>query len=132
MIDAPANIQDALLQALAVEMGAERFGNLALGKGRLDGRPVRVALVENRFASGAVGAAEAERLVALFKVATLEKSPVVVFLDSAGAKVSEGLKALGAFRAVERAGLDAALAGVPVAAVLGRNCYGGASMLAPP
>jgi hypothetical protein len=53
-----------------------------------------------------------------------------VYLDSAGAKVSEGLKALGAFRALFRAGLNAALRGAPVATVLGRNCYGGSSMLA--
>ena len=49
------------------------------------------------------------------------KSPLVLFLDSAGAKVSEGLEALGAFRALYRAGLDAALAGVPLAAVLGQQ-----------
>jgi len=54
----------------------------------------------------------------------------VLYLDSAGAKVSEGLQALGAFRSVFRAGLDAAFAGAPIAAVLGRNCFGGSSMLA--
>ena len=36
-------------------------------------------------------------------------SPLVLYLDSAGAKVSEGLKALGVFRTLYRAGLDAAL-----------------------
>jgi hypothetical protein len=54
----------------------------------------------------------------------------VLFLDSAGAKVSEGLRALGAFRQVYREALAAALSGAPIAAVLGRNCYGGSSMLA--
>jgi hypothetical protein len=44
--------------------------------------------------------------------------------------VSEVLKALGAFRALYRSGLDAAFSGAPIAAVLGRNCFGGASMLA--
>jgi hypothetical protein len=130
VIDAPHNAQDALLQALAAEIAPERHGNLARGRGRLDGRAVRIALVDNRFASGAIGSAEAERLVALLRVAATEKSPVVLYLDSAGAKVSEGLKALGAFRALFRAGLDAALAGAPLAVVLGRNCYGGSSMLA--
>jgi acetyl-CoA carboxylase beta subunit len=91
---------------------------------------VHVARVESRFASGSIGQVEAERLVALFRVAGLERSPLVLFLDSAGAKVSEGLGALGAFRFLFRAGLEAALAGAPIAAVLGRNCFGGASMLA--
>jgi hypothetical protein len=101
-----------------------------VARGSLDGRAVHIARVENRFASGAIGQAEAERLIALFRVAGLERSPLVLFLDSAGAKVSEGLGALGAFRFLFRAGLEAALAGAPIAAVLGRNCFGGASMLA--
>lgn len=126
----PPELIDALRSALAFEPQGERVGNLTVGRGTLEARTVRVALVEARFASGAIGAAEAERLVALLKVVALERAPLVVYLDSAGAKVSEGLKALGAFRALFRAGLATALKGAPVAAVLGRNCYGGSSMLA--
>lgn len=121
---------DALQRALSFQPQGERAGNLTTGRGTLDGRAVRVALVESRFASGALGAVEADRLVALLKVVALERAPLVLYLDSAGAKVSEGLAALGAFRALFRAGLDAALSGAAIAAVLGRNCYGGSSMLA--
>jgi hypothetical protein len=129
-VNAPAALPEALRQAIAFQPQGERVGNLSWGRGTLDGRALRLALVENRFASGAIGAAEAERLVALLKVAGLERSPVVLYLDSAGAKVSEGLKALGAFRALYRAALDASAAGAPLAAALGANCYGGSSMLA--
>ncbi|HUP28680.1 MAG TPA: carboxyl transferase domain-containing protein, partial [Usitatibacter sp.] len=121
---------DAVRTALAYEPVAQPAGNVTLGRGELDGRPVRVALIENRFASGSIGSVEAERLGALLKVVARERTPLVVCLDSAGAKVSEGLKALGAFRMLFRGGLEAALAGVPIAMALGRNCYGGASMLA--
>ncbi len=124
------NLLDALQQSLAFKPQGERVGNLTTGRGILDDRPVRVALVEGRFASGAIGTAEAERLIALFKVAALERAPLVLYLDSAGAKISEGLAALGAFRALYRVALDAALRETPLAAVLGRNCFGGASMLA--
>jgi hypothetical protein len=96
----------------------------------LDGRPVHVALIENRVASGAIGTLEAASLGAVLNAAAADRTPVLVCIDSAGAKVSEGLKALGAFRALYRAGLDAALLGVPIAAVVGRNCFGGSSMLA--
>jgi hypothetical protein len=122
--------QEALQLALGFTAQGERIGNLSLGHGNLGGRPVRVALIENRFASGAVGCAEGERLAELLAAAAGDKSSLVLFIDSAGAKVSEGLNALGAFRTLYRAGLDAVLAGVPLAAVLGRNCFGGASMLA--
>lgn len=129
-MSAPPGLLEALAAALAFQPQADRTGNLTVGRGMLEARPVRVALVENRFASGSLGRAECERLAALFRVAAKERSPVVLFLDSAGAKVSEGLRALGAFRMLYRAGLEAALAGVPMAAVLGRNCFGGSSMLA--
>ena len=123
----PDALLAALRQALAFEAVGERTGNLTVGRGTLDARPVRIALVENRFASGAIGPPEAARLAAMLSEGD---APVVLFLDSAGAKVSEGLRALGAFRALYRTGLDALLRGTPIAAVLGRNCYGGSSMLA--
>lgn len=129
-MNAPVALSDALREVLGFEAQGERAGNLTTGRGTLDGRAVRVALVESRFASGAIGVVEAERLVALLKVVMLERAPLAIYLDSAGAKVSEGLAALGAFRTLFRAGLDAAMHGAPIAALLGRNCYGGSSMLA--
>jgi hypothetical protein len=44
--------------------------------------------------------------------------------------VDEGLAALGAFRQLFREALLTRLAGVPMLALLGRSCFGGASMLA--
>jgi hypothetical protein len=129
-VSTPAGLLDALRATIAFAPSGAPAGNLTVGLGALDGRAVRAALVENRTASGAIGSAEAERLVALFKVATIESAPLVLYIDSAGAKVSEGLRALGAFRALFRAGLDFTASGAPMAAVLGRNCYGGSSMLA--
>ena len=124
------DLRAALAQALALQDVGEPAGNVTIARGTLAGRAVHAALVESRFASGAIGTREAERLGALFRVAAIERSPIAIFLDSAGAKVSEGLAALGAFRALFRAGLDAALSGAPIAALLGRNCFGGSSMLA--
>ena len=120
----------ALAEALGFEAAERAAGNLTVGVGRLDGRAVRVALVENRIAGGSIGHVEAERLTALLRVAAAERAPLALFLDSAGARVSEGLRALGAFRALYRAALEAALAGAPIATLAGRNCYGGASMVA--
>lgn len=125
-----AALQAALVAALDFQPVGTRAGNLTVGRGTLDGRTVHVAMVENKLASGAIGSVEAKRLGALLRIAAQERAPLVVFLDSAGAKVSEGLAALGAFRRVFRAALDASVAGTPIAVVLGRNCYGGASMLA--
>ena len=131
-MNAAANppLLEELLAAISYEEDAAALGNLRLGHGRLEGRRLRTAIVENRRAGGSLGVLECDRLAELFAGCALERTPVVMFLDSAGARVSEGLHALGAFRMLYRAGLQASLAGAPIAAVLGRNCYGGASMLA--
>ena len=123
-------LRQAVLDAVGFAAEGAPAGNVTLGRGMLDGRPVHVALIENRVASGSIGTVEAARLGAVMNAAAAGRTPVLVCIDSAGAKVSEGLKALGAFRALYRAGLDAALLGVPIAAVVGRNCFGGSSMLA--
>ncbi|HEX3058801.1 MAG TPA: carboxyl transferase domain-containing protein [Usitatibacter sp.] len=120
----------ALREAIAFEAAGAAAGNLTIGRGTLDGRALHVAVVENFAASGSLGRQESQRLATLFGIVATEKSPLVLFLDSAGAKVSEGLGALGAFRHLFRAGLEAAFSAAPIAAVLGKNCYGGASMLA--
>ncbi|HEX7466414.1 MAG TPA: hypothetical protein VF309_07230, partial [Usitatibacter sp.] len=97
-----APILGALRAALAFEPTGAASGNVALGRGNFEGRPLHVALVENRGASGALGALECQRLAALFKIVAAERSSLVLYLDSAGAKGSEGLKALGAFRSLYR------------------------------
>jgi hypothetical protein len=126
----PPQLREALLEAIAFEPQSETAGNLTLGRGRWQGAALRVGLVENRIASGSLGSLECQRIAALFSVASRERSGVVLYLDSAGARVSEGLKALGDFRTLYRAGLDAAFGRAPIAVVLGSFCFGGASMLA--
>jgi hypothetical protein len=108
----------------------EPAGNLTLGRGRVSGAPVHVALIENRLASGSLGVKECEKLASLFRIVAAQKTPLLFYIDSAGARVSEGLPALGAFRRMLRAALDMTLSGAPFVALLGANCYGGASMLA--
>ncbi len=121
---------EAIGQAIGFEPVGDNAGNVTVGRGAFEGRAVHAALVQSRSASGAIGSVEAKRLAALFQVVAREHSPLVLFLDSAGAKVSEGLRALGAFRHLYREALAAGFAGAPIAAVLGRNCFGGSSMLA--
>ena len=129
-MSAALELRKAVLDAVGFAAEGAPAGNVTLGRGMLDGRPVHVAIIENRAASGAIGTVEAARLGAALDAAAADRTPVLACIDSAGAKVSEGLKALGAFRALYRSGLNAALLGVPIAAVVGRNCFGGSSMLA--
>jgi hypothetical protein len=120
----------ALKTATSFAILGDPIGNLSLGKGLLDGRPVHMALVENRIASGSLGVAECDKLASLFRIIATQKLPLILFLDSAGARLSQGLPALGAFRRMYRAAVEMAVSGAPVMVVLGANCFGGASMLA--
>lgn len=113
----------------------EAVGNLTVGRGRLadsngTSSPVFVGIIENKIASGSLGVKECEKLASLFKVAEAQRSGLIMYLDSAGARVSDGLPALGAFRHMYVAAVSAASAGAPMMAVCGANCFGGASMLA--
>jgi hypothetical protein len=124
------SILDALREALNFIPVGDPAGNLTVGRGTGVSRAVEVALLENRQASGSVGQVEADALIAVLERVGRDRSPLVLYIDSAGAKISEGLAALGAFRRLFRAALAARRSGAAIAAVLGRNCYGGASMLA--
>jgi hypothetical protein len=130
-MSAPApGLLETVRRTVGFAPAGKAVGNLTLGEGRLGDRAIAVALVENRHASGSLGKAEIEALLPVLERSVRTKSPLLFHIDSAGARVSEGLVALGAFRRLFATALAAAGAGVPIAAVLGRNCYGGASMLA--
>lgn len=121
---------DQLKTSLGMRAFGEPVGNLTIGRGAIGDQPVHVAIVENRIASGSLGTLECGKLTQLLRIVAKERGALVLYLDSAGARVSQGLPALGAFRTLFHAGLEAAQRGARIVAVLGSNCYGGASMLA--
>lgn len=108
----------------------ETTGALTVVEGRYNGREVRVALTNRAIAGGSFGIDESELLTRHLLRSRDDHVPVVLVLDSAGARLDAGLAGLGAFRRLFRAGLDARLAGVPMIAMIERDCFGGASMLA--
>ena len=126
----------AVISRFEFSPSGEATGNLTLGRGRAYAGvgkppvPIFIALVENKVASGSLGVKECDKLASLFKVVAAQKSGLVLYLDSAGARVSEGLAALGAFRHLYRAAVIAGATGTPFEVICGANCFGGASMLA--
>jgi acetyl-CoA carboxylase beta subunit len=103
---------------------------LRVARGCIGGKPVWIAGTDQSRSRGAIGVIEAQQLAELLAAAHEAPAPVFLVLDSAGAKVDEGLAALGAFRRLFREALATRLAGVPMFALLGRACFGGSSMLA--
>lgn len=112
------------------EIAQEARGALTAGTGTVGGTAVAIAATDPDIAGGSFGVVESQALSALLQQSRTDGVPVILCLDSAGARLDEGLPALGAFRQLYRHFLDLRLAGVSTLAVLGRDCFGGASMLA--
>lgn len=92
--------------------------------------PLRLALTDRSIAGGSFGVDECQLLEQTFRRSIVDKLPVVLVLDSGGARLTAGLAGLGAFRRMYRAALDARRAGVALVTLVERDCFGGASMLA--
>ncbi len=121
---------DQFKAAVEFQPQGASVGNLSIGRGTVDRKPTYVALIENKITSGAIGVAECDKLASLFKVVAAQRAPLVLFIDSAGARVTEGLPTLGAFRRMFNAALKLRALDTPLACVIGTHCFGGASMLA--
>lgn len=104
-------------------------GAVMAGEARLAGKPVVAVAFDRSRQGGSIGRVESECLAGAFRQAADASIPVVLCIDSAGARLTEGIEALGAFRAMFRAGLDAKARGVPMLALLARNAFGGGSMV---
>lgn len=122
---------DALLDpGTRTDLGRAHACAVLAAQGRIGGKQVWIAATDATRARGAIGVAEADQLCKLLHAAREGPAPIFWLLDSAGAKVDEGLAALGAFRRLYREALLTRLAAVPMFALLGRACFGGSSMLA--
>jgi acetyl-CoA carboxylase carboxyltransferase component len=65
--------------------------------GRVNGRPVFAYAQDSSFAGGSLGTAHAETILRVMQLAGRSGAPVVGFVESAGARMQEGLAALGGF-----------------------------------
>ena len=94
------------------------------GAGQVSGRPVFAWAQEAERHAGALGSAGGETIAHTIRRASASGAPVIGFPHSAGARLQEGARALGAYAAIFRA---QALAGVPQLSVVAGPCAGGAA-----
>lgn len=67
---------------------------LVTGKGRIEGVPVCLGIMDASFFMGSMGTAIGEKLARIFERATDERLPVIVFTASGGARMQEGIFSL--------------------------------------
>ncbi len=99
------------------------------GYGLIDGRPAYVYAQDYTVKSGAVGAAQAAKILKVMALAEKTGAPIVALCDSQGALLDEGMTAANAYASIMAKSAD--LSGVipQVTLVLG-PCGGGAAMCA--
>jgi malonyl-CoA/methylmalonyl-CoA synthetase len=104
--------------------------HLQMMRGTVAGREVLAVATDPRIDKGALGHAESNDLRRAVQLAQETDAALVLLIDSAGARLPEGLPIQGDLRRLMREVLDARLDGLPMLALLGRNVFGAASMLA--
>ncbi len=72
------------------------------GSGRVDGRPVFCYAQDGTYVGGSLGEAHAETIVRVLQLAHRAALPVVGFVGSGGARMQEGLAALGGYGRIFR------------------------------
>lgn len=95
------------------------------GLGRVGGRPVACYAQDFGFLGGSLGASHADTIGRVLELAERSRMPVVAFIESSGARVQEGLAALGGYGRIFRRNVR--LAGlVPQISVIDGVAAGGA------
>jgi acetyl-CoA carboxylase carboxyltransferase component len=95
----PGSLELLRSNVLSRRMGAKaRAGDGVVGAAaRVDGRPVFCFAQDPSFVGGSLGEAHAETVVRVLKLAGRARVPVIGFVESAGARMQEGLAALGGY-----------------------------------
>jgi hypothetical protein len=127
---APVTARLAALFDAASETAMSADSGLRLADARVGGRQVLAVATDPALDKGVLGVAECADLRRIVRLALKTQKPLVLLIDSAGARLDAGLPIQGALRRLITELLDASLAGLPMIALLGRNVFGGASMLA--
>ena len=133
-------ITDSFLALSTEERVSSVFGNnievenspkgLYIGKANYKGKQIAFAASKAEVQMGTLGVEECETLTRFVNEISKKSDAFVYFVDSAGARLEEGLPLQGALRKTMRAFVDSRLDGFPSASVFGRNVFGGASLLA--
>lgn len=106
------------------QIRSESGDGVIAGTGRVGGRPIRVWSQNVKHKGGSLGQGGGATIVSTIQAADRAGVPVVGFLHSGGARLQEGIGALGAYASIFRA---TSRAKVPQISVIVGPCAGGAA-----
>jgi acetyl-CoA carboxylase carboxyltransferase component len=105
---------------------AQPGDGLVAGAGTVDGRPVFCFAQDANFAGGSLGAAQAESIVRVMRMAAGANAPIVAFVESAGARIDEGIAALAGYGQIFREQVQLSGWLPQISVVCGASAGGGA------
>jgi acetyl-CoA carboxylase carboxyltransferase component len=96
------------------------------GAGTVGGRPVFCYAQDPRFMGGSLGAAHADSIVQVMRLAGEAGAPIVGFVESGGARLQEGHAALAGYGRIFRASVELSRVVPQISIVTGVSAGGGA------
>lgn len=123
----PGSLQLLRTQVRSRRMGEKaRDGDGILGaSGRVDGRSIFCYAQDRTFAGGSLGEAHADTVVRVLRLAGRARVPVVGFVESAGARMQEGLEGLSGYGRIFREHVALSGAIPQISVICGTSAGGG-------
>lgn len=112
-----------------VSDGLEAGDGVITGYGSVDGRAVFAAFQDESVLNGAVGVSHARKISSCIDMAVKAGSAFVMFINTAGARINEGLDVLAEYASIIKA-LSSAIGVIPTIAIVTGKCTGIASVIA--
>ena len=122
----PASVNVFRSGVAAAGRRSEPGDGVVAAAGTRGGRPVFAYAQDSRFAGGSLGAAHGESIVRVLRMAGAARAPVVGFVESAGARVDEGVAALAGYGRIFREQVRLSGRCPQIAVVTGISAGGGA------
>lgn len=113
----------------SADPGSPAGDGVTTGYGSVGGRAVFAAFQDESVLKGSVGTAHAHKIAACIDMAVKAGVPFVFLIDSAGARIGEGLDVLDGYGRIIKA-LSNALGIIPVFALVAGKCTGAAALIA--
>lgn len=108
---------------------AEAGDGVITGYGSVSGRAVFAAIQDESVYNGAVGISQAKKITACIDMAVKTGSPFVILINTAGARINEGIEVLAEYGNIIKA-LSSAIGAIPTVSIVMGKCIGAASIIA--
>jgi methylmalonyl-CoA decarboxylase subunit alpha len=123
----PGSLHPFRTEARSARMGERAVAGdgVLAAAGTVDGRTVFCSAQDAAFAGGSLGAEQAESIVKVHELAGRARAPIVGFVESAGARMQEGLAALAGYGRIFRHQVELSGRVPQISIVCGASAGGG-------